>query len=405
MSSSQNTFDTAVRSVSGVYPAAPVVWSYSSLTDAQACPRRWMLTHASYPSIWARPGYPHRPSVPELAGRIVHRCIEVVLRELRSQGCAAVSDPKAVSVLRTLGGYSRLAERTTDEVLEEFADNPRAEPMLINIRLDLRRRLPDIRQQVQTLVARTSMTESLAQPPTVPALHSPVPAPLGPGAYTEVTLDVPELNLVGRVDFIFVSASRCEITDYKSGAPRAEHDEQLRLYALLWSRDRVRNPTSVPAQKLTVAYPGHDRAVEPPSDLELQALAEQILGRIESATSDLEGRPPTAKPTEANCTYCTVRHLCDEYWQSHLVRRAWQASRVEHFADVELKIGQRNGTRSWVAELAMDGSLVLLRTPDEAIHFSPGDRIRLLNVVINDDDATNTKTITLSRASEAFQLG
>ncbi|MGD9730313.1 MAG: PD-(D/E)XK nuclease family protein [Dehalococcoidia bacterium] len=404
MSSNENAFDTAVRSVSGVYPAAPVVWSYSSLTEAQACPRRWMLTHASYPSIWARPGYPHRPSVPELAGRIVHRCIEVVLRELRSQGCTAVSDPKAVSVLRTLGGYSRLAQHTTDEVLEEFANNPRAEPMLTTIRLDLQRRLPDIRQQVQTLVARTSMAESLAQPPTVPAPQFHVPTPLRLGAYTEVTLDVPELHLVGRVDFIFVSASHCEITDYKSGAPQAEHDEQLRLYALLWSRDRVRNPKSIPVEKLTVAYPGYDRTVEPPSDGELQALAEQILGRIELATSDLQGRPPTAKPTEANCTYCTVRHLCDEYWQSHLVRTAWQAPRVDYFADVELKIGERNGTRSWIAELAMDGSLVLLRTLDEAIHFSSGDSIRLLNVVINDDDATNTKTITLSRSSEAFQL-
>ncbi len=54
-------FDTGVQDSSGRWPDLPRAWSYSSLKEAEECPRRWMLRRASYPQIWARQGYPPRP--------------------------------------------------------------------------------------------------------------------------------------------------------------------------------------------------------------------------------------------------------------------------------------------------------------------------------------------------------
>ena len=41
--------DTAIEGISGLRPEVPALWSYSSLTTLEACPRRWMLERADYP--------------------------------------------------------------------------------------------------------------------------------------------------------------------------------------------------------------------------------------------------------------------------------------------------------------------------------------------------------------------
>src|SRR5579859_4395809 len=101
-------FTAGVRDSDGRWPAPPRTWSYSSLRDATECPRRWMLSRATYPKIWSRWGYPPRPTLPILVGDVVHGILEVLVRSFREQGCTSLADPATVKVLKDLGGYTKL---------------------------------------------------------------------------------------------------------------------------------------------------------------------------------------------------------------------------------------------------------------------------------------------------------
>src|SRR2546426_514135 len=111
MTPGSDEFSTTVRGVRGVWPSLPKTWSYSSLAEAEECPRRWMLKRASYPNIWAGKGYPPRPNLPALVGDVVHRVLEMILLAMHSERCASLADPCAANVLRSLSGYSALIER------------------------------------------------------------------------------------------------------------------------------------------------------------------------------------------------------------------------------------------------------------------------------------------------------
>src|SRR5207247_1291621 len=76
--------------VHGSWPEPPEFWSYSSLYEAEVCPRRWSLKRASYEGIWSRSGYPPRPSMPAIVGDVVHRALDAILRALYDAGCASV---------------------------------------------------------------------------------------------------------------------------------------------------------------------------------------------------------------------------------------------------------------------------------------------------------------------------
>lgn len=107
MSAAEEQFQTAVRGVEGVWPATPSMWSYSSLSEAEECPRRWMLSRARYPTIWEREGYPPRPILAGLIGNTTHRALELILGTLQARGCVSVSDPSAVEALRDIGCWAR----------------------------------------------------------------------------------------------------------------------------------------------------------------------------------------------------------------------------------------------------------------------------------------------------------
>ena len=82
MTEVSGVFKTHVRGVEGTWPGRPEFWSYSSLREAEECPRRWALTRATYRAVWDRPGYPPRPIMPAMVGDTVHRALDVILRTL-----------------------------------------------------------------------------------------------------------------------------------------------------------------------------------------------------------------------------------------------------------------------------------------------------------------------------------
>src|SRR4051812_35316763 len=115
MTDAPDHFETAIRDIRGVWPNPPPLWSYSSLRDAEVCPRRWMLSRATYPGIWDKPGFPQRPLIAALAGDVVHNALELLLRELHSRGCSSIRDADAASAMRELGGFSQIVESQIDQ--------------------------------------------------------------------------------------------------------------------------------------------------------------------------------------------------------------------------------------------------------------------------------------------------
>ena len=59
-----DTFDTRVEAADGQWPTPPKWMSYSSLNEAELCPRRWALRRATYPEIWAAPAIQTCPHCP-----------------------------------------------------------------------------------------------------------------------------------------------------------------------------------------------------------------------------------------------------------------------------------------------------------------------------------------------------
>ena len=379
----------------------PSTWSYSSLREATKCPRRWMLSRASYPKIWSGWGYPPRPTLPILVGNVVHGILEVLLRSFREQGCTSLADPATVKVLKDLGGYTKLVEHRIDEELAQLADNPRVADRLAPLHTALRVKVPEIRQRVQSVIART-----LFQPgsETVGDESSPgARGPLSLGFHPEVELRAPELRLAGRADLVTVEEDACEITDYKTGSPDPHHADQLRLYALLWSRDTDLNPQTLPVRRLIVSYPSHDVVVDPPTPAELDGLAEETTDLIHEAEVALQERPPPALPEVTMCQLCGVRQLCSEYWSELDLGLSEEAAGSEQdWFDFQGTVTGQNGARSWLVDTDTGGPALLLRTSSEAAPFTIGDQIRLLNLRREVDPESTQPIGSMTHLSEVF---
>lgn len=383
------------------WPTPPAQWSYSSLREAEECPRRWSLSRASYPEVWDRPGYPPRPAAAALVGDIVHSALEQVLHALHSSGCKSQAEETAVSVLRELGGYSALVRRAIDVEMRRLETNPRMAPRVESLRALLGQKVPELRQRVQSVVTRMPLGPSAPKPESE---RGGGRGPLGPGSYPEIELRAPQLRFVGRVDLLSVQTDQVTITDYKTGKPDPYHADQLRIYALLWQHDQEVNPTGVPAGTLCIAYAAHDEILDAPDAVELGDLATALKARIHVADAQLRHRPPVARPAPDICRYCAVKHMCEEYWSELATTVPAGVSAPPVFADCEGTISRRNGPRSWILALKPSGLEVLLRTPTETPSFEAGDRVRVLGVAYGADDDGEQTVATITQASEVFVL-
>jgi len=225
------------------------------------------------------------------------------------------------------------------------------------------------------------------------------------GSHTEIELRDDELRLMGRADVITVRETGCTITDYKTGEPSEGHADQLRLYGLLWSRDRRVNPSRIPIAGLVVSYATHDHSIDVPSVADLAGLAREVTSRIATTEKQLALRPPPTMPKPEFCRFCDVRHLCDDYWTT--VRPTLDVAPIESstsFVDCEGEIARRNGPVSWVLSLEGEPDSALLRTTDERAEFSVGDRVRLLGVAAGTVQAEGASQVVLTMTpfSEAF---
>jgi RecB family exonuclease len=406
---------TGVLDSDAVMPGPPQRWSFSSLKDAEACARRYALTRARYPDLWPGMGYPRRPSMASLFGDVVHDVLERVAGELAAAGCASASAPEAVEVLKSLGGYSLLVRDAVDRRLDGLRGNPRLDPDRINsFGLQLGDRLAAARALVQSFLARTDLPSSprsrlktsggLIADDAVSSASAGGPSrrPIELGAHAELEVVSDDLRALGRIDVLSATSDDVHITDYKTGSFDPDHEDQLRLYALLWFKDRVVNPSGRLATRLTLAYGGHSVAVPAPSSNELEGIERDLRARIHVADLAVVAAPPVASPSPENCAFCQVRQLCDVYWkQQPPVRQQDEDS----WLDLEAAVGQQNGSRSWWAVVRSgQEARVLLRTTDRFVPPPSGTVVRILGARRQEDLEDGTAVVALSGSSEIFVL-
>ncbi|MGP3955615.1 PD-(D/E)XK nuclease family protein [Nonomuraea sp. 3N208] len=406
MSEKRVSFATGVEASEAVLPSQPTYWSYSSLQEMEACPRRWMLSRAEYPELWGKRGYPPLPVAAALFGDVVHAALEIIVRKLVAAGCMSPRTAEAAQVLRDLGGITAVVEMALHDRLAMLDGNPRLDnDRMKRISVELRDRVPHARSQVQVYLSRTVLPATPwgagSQSDSDTLARGLGRRPAGPGTHPEIPLVAEALRLIGRVDLLAVTQDRVGITDYKTGVEDPGHLDQLRLYALLWDLDRIANPDRRPATELTAAYPSRDVTISAPDETQLRNLEETMRQRIAAAETELVASVPKALPSKQKCALCQVRQLCDAYWEQ--APDALTLSTGTWF-DCQGVVGPQNGTRSWWLLSERSGQkTMLLRTGATMPVLPPGRRVRLLNLQL-DDPVTRVTSATLTTASEVFVL-
>jgi CRISPR/Cas system-associated exonuclease Cas4 (RecB family) len=377
--------------------------------DIGTCPRRWALSAADYPDIWAGRGYPAKIQVHALRGSAVHLAVEMITKNLVRAGCPSVQHPIATLVLKELGGYTKVVQDCIDRVLDRFTENPRGARLLETAGRTLRGQIPDIRIRVQSILTRLRLPPIPQGQEQDRTAGSKVRRPLTAGAFPEVELRVPRIRWKGKADLLVISDQVCEITDFKTGAPDEAHKFQVQVYALLWSLDGEINPTHRLADRLVLAYSTADVEVAALSQEQLHEFEKHLLQLREGAEAALSVRPPEARPTPENCRYCGVRQLCDEYWVPSN-RLPNSTNPQARFSDVAIKILRRHGPMSWDAVIERSpgiatGKSALLRIQD-AVELQPGKLVRILDaaIAVDPDDEGQPVIVTLAAFSEIFAV-
>ncbi len=390
------------------WPDAPEEMTVTTLREIESCSRRWSLGAGHYPDLWNGQGYPPRVQLGALSGTVVHLALEVITRALVRAGCPSLHDPIVLQVLRDLGGYTKVVNDCIDRALSRLASNPRAQPVLEFAARSLRAQVPELRTRAQTMLCRVRLSR-------IPGRHAEGNAAkargrLTMGAFPEIELRAEEIGWKGKADLLVLSSDACEIIDFKTGAPDEGHGFQMRVYALLWSRDGELNPDRRRADRLLLAYGGGEIEVAAPTESELDELGAVLRARRGAAHEAVSNHPPEARPDPQNCHYCGVRQLCSEYWTAKTQRQMVQEGEDWRFSDVEVTITGRHGPSSWDArvELSRDlsaGTPAVIRTSGD-IEFRPRDRLRVLNAALtmDDEDQAQPAVITLGKLSEAYAV-
>lgn len=407
MTSEGARFETDVTGIWGHWPTTPAFWTYSSLTEMEACPRRWMLSRATYPELWNRRGYPGLPVVSALFGNVVHGVIEQLAQTLADAGMERATPGAVVGVLGDLGGWNRIVIEEIGNQLAGFEDNPRVSAARIErVREELIRRAPQAADQVKVFLQRGALPVS-RRPPNAEAANLPNRAPrrfpAAPGAHSECEVCAEALRLTGRIDLLVIDDGAVTIIDFKTGEEVASHDDQLRIYALLWDLDVTINPDHRPVTKLEIAYPSHTRSVDPLDQIGLRNLQVSVADRIAAADAFTTAAQPTAAPSPQVCQYCKVKHMCDAYWTS--IPPTVSTVTTDEWFDFEGRVLKPQGTRSWYFEPSDKSAQVLVRTVDTNVAFPVGDKVRLLGVRRTiDPDQEDRLVISMVSTSEWYPV-
>ena len=401
------TFTTGIEASDAILPGPPRYWSYSTLREVEACPRRYSLSRAAYPDLWERRGYPQAPIPAALFGDVVHGAIELILKALVGAGCSSAQSAEAVTVLKSLGGYTAVAEQILARRLVQLDDNPRlGSAQRRRLERELAGRMPDARAEIQGYLSRmpplARVTPACAETDNGDGRRTRDRREIAHGSHAELELVAEPLRLLGRVDLLTLQEDGARITDFKTGAEDPSHQEQLVTYALLWARDRDVNPSQLPCRDLRAAYPNRQEVFPLPDDAALGQLESNLAARIQAADEAVEAVAPDARLSD-RCRLCGVRQLCADYWD-HRSAAPVPSTEGEWF-DLEGTVASQHGAKSWVVESAGGHGPILIRTPSTSETLPLDRSVRLLGVRrVIDPDEPDALIAATGGGTETFVL-
>lgn len=387
----------------------PEKMSFSKLRQIESCPQRWSLTVSEYQQVWSKRGYPE-PLIPaNIIGRVTHRVIEIIVKECHKKGCGSFDDPETIALMRNLGGFSSVIEKCVEETLSQFMDNPRANGRLGDMKRYLNEKKGEIRENARILLSRMLGYRPVAR--RDPSDGYGENTPLGHGVHPEVRLVNEEMKWEGIADVIILSSDECEIRDIKTGMPKEEHAEQLRIYSLLWLLDTRKNPAGRPATKLTISYIHGDVNVPLLTTSGVASFRDELVVRTNASKEKLTRNPPEAIPSPDGCRYCTVRHLCDTYWKTETQKTLSKNGPGGAMLDIEVQVVGIHGSKSYdvvsvVSSVLPENTPLIYRFSGNGDGLKKGDRIRLLGVTMvkeEDDEATEQMILSSSKITESYQ--
>lgn len=282
----------------------PKQFSFSSLQAIGSCPRRWQLLHSEWGS---HSRFPERAHPSAIEGQIVHEALDLLSRVLGQSGRPPIGSPEFQAAVASSGFWGFFAKQA-NEWNSRASRHPRTGPGFV------------IRTPPRELANRAVRLFREQYRPGVPRRVHPVPLPRADagsvlarlrhaGALSEVRLEHPVLPLAGIIDLVSLEQdSGVSIVDFKTGAAKDSHRQQLLLYALLWWRVTELPPTRIEAQYL------NDGWQEMVSEAELECAERKIEGEIENAVKSISHQPGPARVGPA-CARCPVRARCDDGWR------------------------------------------------------------------------------------------
>ena len=400
------------------WPAPPTAMSFTTLRAIERCPLQWSLIRGTYSGLWEKAGYPERPYMATIAGRLVHSALEVLTQALTNAGVDSPLHPDAVRVLKSLGGITVVLEREFQKISEELRINPRAASSSF-IASELVKTIPVLRQRVQLMLYRLSLGAAVpsqagsSRPGRSGRGTGSVGKSLGPGAHAEQDLRLPDGSWWGKADLIRLSDESCEILDFKTGARKDDHPLQLRVYAWLWQRDTTVNPRRRAASKLTLIYSDGLREVEAPTAAVLDQVESEFRTRRAAAVESLVATPPPARPSQEVCGTCQVRQLCPLFWEPTVQAALAAGAMPDGLRDAEVRIRGKAGEWTWRGIVnscghVAKGTAVLVRAKPQDAFFADildhADTVRLLSVQLleGSEESADIPVLSLTRVSEAF---
>lgn len=402
------------------WPDPPKMVSFSVMSDIEECPRRWALSHASYPGIWDRSGYPRRVGYGNARGDIVHSAVERLVKTLIESGCSTLRSKEAVTQIKNLGGFTRIVDLATETFIQEQRRNPRMENTLQDLERRLAKETHSHKSLVQEMLVRIEF-EGRSPEAVIEGKRGDSDKtetsrrPLGLGSHSEVFLRSDDIGWMGIADLITIGTDLCEIRDFKTGGEEDYHQDQLRTYAALWHQDKLLNPASRVANQLTLSYPGRDYQIPPPTIPEINQISADLTQRGDAARLALAENPSKAIPSAANCQWCSVKHLCDEYWLESTQKSIFgEAEESNRYIDSQVHLDDRTDSLLWQGTADCAGNLdkgtrvtVMLQTPDENLQV--GQTIRILGSMTRGSNNTNNQDdgpplIEFVSSTERFML-
>lgn len=393
------------------WPEIPPKMSYSLLLKIEACPYGWALNRAKYPDLWDKVGYPERPGIKAIIGSIVHLGVEKIIQNLTLNNCFSINDPNAFQIMKKLGGYSKIIEYCTEEIISNHNDNPRFHRIKEFVLNTIWSKSEEVRENIQSILSRLHL-----QPKSTTRKYEVKDGshrqPLGYGSYPEVQLEAVSIGWQGIADLINISEKEIEIVDYKTGELSENHKFQLQVYSLLWSRDVILNPNFRIANKLTLSYLKKDVQVLVPTLKGLETIELELKKRTSDALNSIAVGESKAKPSQFRCPNCTVRHICGYYWEN---LGEFKIENDENndikFIDLEVTIKESRGPYSWnarvdISNILKEGSNLLILANNETIDFKPVECVRILGSKLISDtvDPYQFPIIELNIFSEVFRV-